>query len=112
MISQETTRCHTYSLGSSVLLSGASVVVAATPPGDGLDGWRPVPVLRKTPLTLANTLTMPFLSLSAFGTGSAGWAEELMMLLSGNGSGLSQWVNTWLGRGLKKKGFVRNPTGW
>lgn len=39
-----------------------------------------MPVLRKTPLTLANTLTIPFLS---FGTGSTSWAEELMMLLVG-----------------------------
>lgn len=79
-----TIRCHTYSLGaSSVLVPGVVAAVATTPLLAAVEGWRSVPVLRKTPLTLANTLTIPFLSLSAFGTGSAGWAEELMMLLVG-----------------------------
>lgn len=94
------------------MVPGAKTVVATTPPAGvpaTVDGWRSVPVLRKTPFTLANTLTIPFLSLSAFGEGPAGWAEELMMLLVGvpvTAVGCLSGQTPW------KKGFVRNPTGW
>lgn len=106
-----TIQCHTYSLGaSSVLVPGVVAAVATTPLLAAVDGWRSVPVLRKTPLTLANTLTIPFLSLSAFGTGSAGWAEELMMLLVGVRATV---VVVSVGEhGKEKKASLRSPTGW
>jgi hypothetical protein len=84
----EKNQYHTYGLEAALGLFPGTVRVAAVPLPLGVAlaaavGWRSGPDLRQTPLTLEMTLPIPFFSLSAFGNGPAGWAEELMVLLVG-----------------------------
>lgn len=78
---------HTYLLGAPSALGAGTVTGAASLTltvceGATACGWRLEPaesLRRQTPLTLENTLLIPFFSFSALGNDASGWAEELMV---------------------------------